>query len=154
MSQKARDLKVFFIDGKCQLISMRSWNKLKCLQSILFFFLGELVNESREDIEIVSLRNPCTGNASRYVYAKHLKKFYEILSFSEKPRAWFINNTICSTGDLYMTSAFDPLFWALYYIRQNSGKRCVPLEHALIDDNFSKTNLLEDVFTIEQLSMV
>lgn len=83
-----------------------------------------------------------------------MSKFYEILSFSEEPRSWFINDMACTNGNLYMTTAFDPLFWGLYYIRLNCTKRCVPIEQAFIDENFSNTHLIGDALSVDQLSMV
>lgn len=113
-----------------------------------------MVKQPRSDIEIISLRNPSTGNASKYVYAKHLNKFFELLSFSEEPRSWFANDIVHPNGNLYLTSSFDPLFFGLYYIRLNNTDRCQPIEQTLIDDNFAKTHLMADVLTVDQLSMV
>lgn len=117
-------------------------------------FTGKLTADDREEVDIVLLRNPCTEEASRYIYAKHLSHFFEVLSFSEEPRSWFIGKKIYSNGNVYMTNAFDPLFWGLYYIRLHCVDRCVPIDQAIIDDDFENAHLILDVLTIEQLSMV
>lgn len=83
-----------------------------------------------------------------------MDKFYEILSFSEEPRSWFINDMTCTNGSLYMTAIFDPLFFAIYYLRKNCMERAIPLDQAVVDDNFSHTNFLLDILKDEQLAMV
>lgn len=105
-------------------------------------------------MDIVSLRNPCTEGPARYLHAKHLSLFFELMCFNEAPRSWFIGKRTCANGKVYMTNAFDPLFWGLYYIRLNCVHHCVPIEQAMIDDNFENTHLILDVLPVEQLSMV
>lgn len=100
------------------------------------------------------MRNPCTEKSSRYVYAKHLSRFFELLSFDEQPRSWFINEMTCSNGNLYMTFPFDPLFWGLYYLRKNCSDRGMPLDQALEDTEFPNSQLVGDVLAVEQLQMV
>lgn len=53
-----------------------------------------------------------------------------------------------------MTSPFDPLFWALYYIRLNNVDKCQPIEQTLMDDDFANAYMIADVLTVEQLAMV
>lgn len=113
-----------------------------------------MVKEDCNDVEIILLRNPCTQSATRYLYAKHLNRFYEIFNFAEEPRSWFINDLACSNGSLYLTTAFDPLFLALHYIQLNCSTRCVPFDQAIVDDKFINTHILADILTVEQLSMV
>lgn len=105
-------------------------------------------------MQIVSLRNPCTEAPSRYLYAKHLNRIYEILNFAEEPRSWFIDDMACADGSLFLTTALDPLFFSIYYLRLNASERCVPFDQAVIDDKFPNTNLLPDLISEEQLSMV
>lgn len=88
------------------------------------------------------------------MYAKHLSKFYEILSFNEEHRSWFADDLVYPNGSIYMTTAFDPLFWGLYYIRLNNTDKCQPIDQAIVDNDFAKTALIIDVLSVEQLSMV
>lgn len=118
------------------------------------FIPGCLINETSENVEIVTLRNPSTEKSSKYLYAKHLTKFFEIMSFNEEPRSWFINDVVQPNGQLYLTTAFDPLFWGLYYLRLNNSDKCQPIEQSFIDDNFANTHLIVNVLTADQLSMV
>lgn len=117
-------------------------------------FAGKLTADDREEVDIVSLRNPSSEGASRYIYAGHLKLFFELMCFSEEPRSWFLGKKTCSNGNLYMTNPFDPLFWGLYYIRLNCTDRCVPIDQAIVDEEFKNTHIMLDVLTTDQLSMV
>lgn len=123
---------------------------------LLFFskFSATLVDESSQDIEIISLRNPSTEKISKYLYAKHKNQFYEILSFSEDPRSWFANDFTYPNGNIYMTSLFDPLFWALYYIQLHNVEKCQPIDQTIVDDEFVNAAKIVDVLTVEQLAMV
>lgn len=77
-----------------------------------------------------------------------------MLSFSEEHRSWFTNETVYPHGNIYITSAFDPLFWALYYIRLNNADMCQPIDQAITDIEFPKAILIADVLSVDQLSMV
>lgn len=124
------------------------------LLAIDFDFAGKLSADDREEVDIVSLRNPCSEGASRYIYAKHLSLFFELMCFSEEPRSWFIAKKTCSNGNLYMTNPFDPLFWGLYYVRLNGADHAVPIDQAIVDEQFRNTKVILDVLTTDQLSMV
>lgn len=120
----------------------------------VFFFTGNLADGSSDDIQIISLRNPSTEKASKYLYTKEKGQFFEVLSFSEEHRCWFANESVYPNGNLYITSPFDPLFWALYYIRLNSSDKCQPIDQTIVDDNFANAHIITDALTVEQLSMV
>lgn len=76
------------------------------------------------------------------------------MCFNEEPRSWFINDVVQPNGKLYLTTAFDPLFWGLYYLRLNSSDRCQPIDQTFIDETFTNTHIIMDELTTEQLSMV
>lgn len=113
-----------------------------------------MVREDCQDVEIILLRNPCTGKASRYLHAKHMNRIYEVLNFNEEPRSWFIEDMAYATGSLFLTTYFDPLFSALYYLQKNCAERCVPFDQATVDEKHMHTNVLEDLVSDDQLSMV
>lgn len=121
---------------------------------LCFFLTGTLADGSSDDIQIISLRNPSTEKAAKYLYTKKKSQFFEVLSFSEEHRCWFANESVYPNGNLYITSPFDPLFWALYYIRLNSSDKCQPIEQTIVDDNFANAHIVSDALTVEQLSMV
>lgn len=152
-TRKHGDNRIFLLDGKFVFndsivyIIHINW-------SLFLFVLATLVEESSADIEIISLRNPATEKTSKYLYAKEKKQFFEILSFSEEPRSWFANELVYPNGNIFMTSPFDPLFWALYYIRLNNVDKCQPIEQTLMDYDFPNAYMIADVLTVEQLAMV
>lgn len=53
-----------------------------------------------------------------------------------------------------MTTPFDPLFFALYYIRLHNVDKCQPIDQTIMDDNFSKAYLIADAMTVDQLALV
>lgn len=53
-----------------------------------------------------------------------------------------------------MTAPFDPVFFALYYIRTHNVDKCQPIEQTIIDDNFSKAYLIADALAVDQLALV
>lgn len=150
VAQRQSDNRVFLLDGNNNAID----NCVLFYLNFIDFASAKLIDESCDDMQIISMRNPSTEKASKYLYAKHQNQFYEILSFCEEPRSWFANSSVYSNGNLYMTCPFDPLFWALYYIRLNSSDKCQPIEQAIVDDNFANTHIICDVLPVEQLEMV
>lgn len=152
-AQRNCDNRVFLLDGEFTWyfgILTMFYHKL----IFISFISVNLTNAPSEGMEILSLRNPSTEKISKYLYAKHTKQFFEILSFNEEPRSWFANDSVYPNGNIYMTSPFDPVFWALYYIRLNNVEKCQPIEQTIVDDNFSNAFLIADVLTVEQLAMV
>ncbi|XP_055324132.1 ribonuclease H2 subunit B [Sitodiplosis mosellana] len=126
----------------------------KHIDNRVFLLDANLADKSSDDIQIISLRNPSTEKASKYLFAKGKNQFFELLSFSEEHRCWFANESVYPNGNIYMTSPFDPLFWALYYIRLNCSDKCQPIDQTIVDDNFANAHLIADVLTVEQLSMI
>lgn len=61
---------------------------------------------------------------------------------------------LCANGSIYLTTAMDPLFLAIYYLQLNASERCVPFDQAVTDDLFPNTHLLSELISDEQLSMV
>lgn len=53
-----------------------------------------------------------------------------------------------------MTTPFDSLFFALYYIRMHNVDKCQPIEQTIVDDNFSKAYLIADALAVDQLALV
>ncbi|XP_031633466.1 ribonuclease H2 subunit B [Contarinia nasturtii] len=134
-------------------------NKIAAIQKHLnnrvFLLDASLIDKPSDgDIQIISLRNPSNEKSTKYLYAKEKQQFFELLSFSEEHRSWFANDTVYPDGNLYITSPFDPLFLALYYIRRNSSDRCQPIDQTIVDEDFTNTHLIADVMTVQQMSMI
>lgn len=114
-----------------------------------------MIDESTDGLEIISLRNPSTEKSTKYLYVKQKQpQFYEIMCFNEEPRSWFANDYVYPNGNIYMTTPFDPVFFALYYIRSNNVDKCQPIEQTIMDDEFSKAYLIADAMTADQLALV
>lgn len=129
--------------------------KSKIILILSDIFSANLIDASSDGIEIISLRNPCTEQATKYLYTKQKQpQFYEILCFNEEPRSWFANDYAYPNGNIYMTTPFDPLFFALHYIRAHNVDKCQPIDQTIIDDNFSKAYLIADALTVDQLALV
>jgi hypothetical protein len=58
----------------------------------------------------VTLPNPRDGRAQHFLCDEENLTIYEIIKFSEKYRAWFIDNTLCREGHFNMLVKYDPLF--------------------------------------------
>lgn len=147
--QRQLDNRIFLLDGKSIFAFFKYF-----FSNVNDFFLATLIDGTSEDIQIISLRNPATEKLSKYLYSKGNKQFFEVLSFSEEHRSWFADSSVYPNGNVYITAPFDPLLWALYYIRLNSIDRCQPIDQTIVDDEFANAYLIADVLPVEQLSMV
>uniref|UniRef100_A0A6G1S9F5 Ribonuclease H2 subunit B n=1 Tax=Aceria tosichella TaxID=561515 RepID=A0A6G1S9F5_9ACAR len=58
----------------------------------------------------VTLPNPRDGKPQHFLCDEENLSLYEIIKFSEKYRAWLIDNMLCPAGDFSMLTKMDPLF--------------------------------------------
>lgn len=108
-----------------------------------FFILKDLAeNESDDQLQIITLRNPATGKPTKYLIRNDDLDLYELNCFSEANRSWFINETVCSNGKIFLPTRIDPLFLAIPYLEKNCNGKAVPLDHILVDDDFPHTHRL------------
>ena len=77
-------------------------------------------------------------------------KIFEVLQFNDKHRSWFINNTVCSNGKLYVVSKLDPLFIFIQYLEQSCKTNAKPITQVFIDD----AEIFLDLFKKEQMNLV
>uniref|UniRef100_A0A182QKW2 Ribonuclease H2 subunit B n=1 Tax=Anopheles farauti TaxID=69004 RepID=A0A182QKW2_9DIPT len=105
---------------------------------------------------VISLRNAATRKESKYLLRSTAKSnaLYEVNCFNEQHRSWFINESVCSNGKIFLPTPIDPLFLVLPYLIENCGERAVPLEQILVDDKFPKTSCLADVLSASRLRLV
>lgn len=119
----------------------------------VFMIKKTLVPEDDKDLEIVSLSHPRTGSGVKCLI--HEKQVYEITSFQERYRSWFIGQSAVSNGNLFMTTCIDPLFLALPFLTGECSARAVPVDQLFVDSDTLKNGRLLDVFTDdEQLELV
>ncbi|CAH2237366.1 jg6224 [Pararge aegeria aegeria] len=76
-----------------------------------------LVNDSllnNDNFQIISLPHPAHGNPAKYVLDNLHLKIYEVVTFSEPYRSWFIDDTVKSDGSIMMVTPINPLFLEFY----------------------------------------
>ncbi|XP_055639065.1 ribonuclease H2 subunit B [Toxorhynchites rutilus septentrionalis] len=106
-------------------------------------------------LQIITLRNPATGKPTKYLTRNDGNDLYELNQFSETNRSWFINETVCSNGRIYIPTRIDPLFLIIPYIERNCTSKAVPLDQVLVDDEFPHTEKLVDTISNgTQLSLI
>lgn len=104
--------------------------------------------------KIVPLKHPATGLKSYYLLAFDDKEIFEVMEFNEPNRSWFVDDTVCSNGKLYITTKIDPIFLVINYLRENCMENASPLDQIIKDTEFPDTHLLIDFITDDQLGMV
>ena len=125
------------------------WNELlQLLNLILLDDIGE------HNVELIQLRNPCTGKEGRYICMPEQQKFFELLKFAEPLRSWFINDLVSVDGFIYMTTLVDPLFLVLPYLQEHSAQMFNPLDQILKDEEYGRIHELVNYISNEQLAMV
>ncbi|XP_049534403.1 ribonuclease H2 subunit B [Anopheles darlingi] len=130
--------------------------------STKFFFIlkGDIIENGDSSLQVVSLRNPATKSESKYLLQKDAgdaargTSVYEVNCFNEPHRSWFINETVCSNGKIFLPTPIDPLFLLLPYLEQHCTERAVPLEQVLIDDEFPRVAELAEALKPSRISLL
>lgn len=114
-----------------------------------FFILQDppKAETQEEELNIVTLRNPASGKSCKYLLRNEDRDLYELCCFSEPNRSWFINETVCSNGKIFLPTRVDPLFLVIPYLAKNCTSKAVPLDHVLVDDEFPHTEKLVKVLS-------
>lgn len=55
----------------------------------------------------------------------------ELLQFNEPHRSWFLDNTVCSNGKIYLTSRFDPLYVFVQFLEVHCRTKAQPLDQIM-----------------------
>ncbi|KFB46381.1 AGAP008161-PA-like protein [Anopheles sinensis] len=125
-----------------------------------FVFKDALIDNGDASLNILTLRNPATKNPSKYLLRRSDSKetqsvLYEVNCFNEQHRSWFINETVCSNGKIFIPTPIDPLFLALPYLEEHCSEKAVPLEQVFVDEKFPlTTSVLEDVLESSRISLI
>lgn len=75
---------------------------------------------------------------------------YELTQFNEKHRSWFLDDTVCSNGKIYLTTRVDPLFIFLQYLEQHCKTRAQPLDQIME----GAAGIFMDVLKLQQMKMI
>ena len=95
---------------------------------------GALQDASTENIQIIKLRHPKTENGSSFLLNPSNKRIFELMSFEEDHRSWFIGSKVVSDGRIFLTTPVNPVFLALPYLAK--AEKLVPLDQMLEDSEF------------------
>jgi ribonuclease H2 subunit B len=100
----------------------------------------------KEDNEILKIQLPRKTS----LFINSSEGIYELLQFNEKHRCFFIENTLCSNGKIYMATKVDPLFIFIQYLEEHCKTRAQPLDQILE----GKAVIFADVLKMSQMKMV
>lgn len=102
---------------------------------------GDDSNEGQS--KIIELKHPKTGEAAQYLINERTKDLFEIMSFTEEHRSWFIGNRVVEDGSLLLSTRIDPTFLILPYLI--SAEKNVPLEDLLEDPEYKHNLFLSEL---------
>ncbi|XP_063695646.1 ribonuclease H2 subunit B [Culicoides brevitarsis] len=105
-----------------------------------------------QKFESLTLRHPGTAKPAQFLLSDN--KLYEIMTFNEKNRSWFIDDSVASNGLIYMPMPFDPLYIAISYLMNCDSKKVEPLDYVLVDEEFPETKKLMSLIDMKALSKV
>ncbi|XP_023955081.2 ribonuclease H2 subunit B [Bicyclus anynana] len=109
----------------------------KRVENSWILFIKESLLDN-DNFRIVTLPHPAHGNPAKYVLDNLHHKMYEVVTFSEPYRSWFIDDTVKSDGSVMMVTPFNPLFLVLPRLREQCANRAIPLEDLLSEKGFDK----------------
>lgn len=84
------------------------------------------------------------------IFLKSKDTIFELLQFNEKNRSFFINNTVCSNGKIYIPSKIDTLFIFIQFIEKHCKSKAQPLDQLLEGDSI----MFLDYLKPSQMKMV
>uniref|UniRef100_A0A2A4JCG1 Ribonuclease H2 subunit B n=1 Tax=Heliothis virescens TaxID=7102 RepID=A0A2A4JCG1_HELVI len=90
------------------------------------------------NFRIVILAHPSHGKPTKYCLDDENKRIFEIVTFDEPHRSWFIGNTVKSDGSIQMVTPVNPLFLVLPKLKEQCASRAVPLEDLLSEKGYDK----------------
>lgn len=87
---------------------------------------------------IITLPHPAHGKPTKYGLDDSNKKIYEVVTFDEPHRSWFIGESVKSDGSLQIMTPVNPIFLVLPRLKEQCDSRAVPLEDLLAEKGFDK----------------
>jgi len=97
-----------------------------------------LENAADSSLMVVKLRHPKTEAPACFLYNSHTHQIFEMLSFNEEYRSWFLEERVIPDGGIYLSSPVSPLLLALPYMAK--ADKLVPLDQVLEDDDCPRTD--------------
>ncbi|KAJ8733874.1 hypothetical protein PYW07_014425 [Mythimna separata] len=87
---------------------------------------------------IITLQHPAHGSPSKYCLDDKNNKIYEIRTFDEPCRSWFVGETVKSYGSIQMFTPVNPIFLVLPKLKEQCSSRAIPLEDLLSEKGYDK----------------
>uniref|UniRef100_A0A336L7L7 Ribonuclease H2 subunit B n=1 Tax=Culicoides sonorensis TaxID=179676 RepID=A0A336L7L7_CULSO len=116
------------------------------------FILDETLRGQK--LKSIKLKHPGNDKQAVFLLCESRKEIYELLSFNEKHRSWFIDESVASNGQIYMPMIIDPLYIVLSYLVKCDPKKVQPIQHVLEDSEFHDIKYLMNVIDVKELKMV
>jgi len=109
---------------------------------------SDIKDENKEDVKdskitIVKLPHPGKGNPALFLLNHQNKKMFELMSYQESNRCWFIGDLVVEDGSLMISTPVNPVFIILPFLIKS--ERNVPLEDLLENDEYSHLHELASV---------
>ncbi|KAL0849956.1 hypothetical protein ABMA28_011879 [Loxostege sticticalis] len=122
--------------------------KSKRVENSWMFLLKESLFEN-DNFTIISLPHPATGKPAKYCLDDVNSKMYEVVSFNEPYRSWFIDETVKSDGSVMLVTPINPVFLVLPRLKEHCSNRAMPLEDLLSEKGYDK--ILDFIGTLENI---
>ncbi|KOB72288.1 Ribonuclease H2 subunit B [Operophtera brumata] len=90
------------------------------------------------NFNIITLPHPAHGKPAKYCLDVRHKKIFEVVTFNEPHRSWFIGETVKSDGSIQMMTPVNPVFLVLPRLKAQCSSRAIPLEDLLSEKGFDK----------------
>lgn len=101
----------------------------KFSQNLDMFFSDQLLtSEEINQLAIVKINLP--RKTSTFIKSSS-GDILELLQFNEKYRSWFIDDSVSSSGKIFVASKFDPVFVFLQYLELHCSEKAQPLDQIL-----------------------
>ncbi|XP_039253554.1 ribonuclease H2 subunit B-like [Styela clava] len=116
---------------------------------------SENLNVDSTSLSVLTLKHPCTGEPSKFLFNDKLKQLYEINSHRDKYGSWFVDAKVQQDGSLFVATIIDPLYIVLPYLN-NSGQaeKYVILDQILKDEKYSDCNKFVKILSKSQMENV
>ncbi|CAK1548598.1 unnamed protein product [Leptosia nina] len=87
---------------------------------------------------IITLPHPAHGTPSKYVLDGKNKNIFEIVTFNEPYRSWFIGETVKSDGSFMLVTPINPVFIVLPRLREQCKDRAMPINDLLSEKGYNE----------------
>lgn len=134
----------------------RSQNKLKTKEQLntpiakrvenTWILLAKESLLQNKNFRFISLPHPATGKLTKYCLEDVTNKMFEVVTYNEPHRSWFIGETVKSDPSMQILTPINPLFLILPKVKSQCTSKAVPLEDLLSDKGYDQiVNTVKDL---------